>query len=66
MKVFGAVLIGVWAAFWLAVALTALVGGDVMGMVAFMVIGGLPVLWSAELMGTKRGTRTEPGASTDA
>ncbi len=50
MKIVILVVLGVWALFWGACAVSAVAGGDVLGMVAFAVIGGLPWLWSGEIL----------------
>lgn len=45
------VVLGVWSLFWGACAVSAVAGqGDIMGMVAFAVIGGLPWLWAGEIV----------------
>lgn len=54
------VVFSVWALFWGACAVSALTGqGDVMGMIAFSIIGGLPWLWASEITGAVRSTPAE-------
>lgn len=57
MRGFVLVVLSVWALFWGACAVTAVAHGDVMGMVAFGIIGGLPWLWCTEIL-----TRAKPSA----
>lgn len=45
MRVLLGVVLGVWALFWFGTSLVAVFGGDVLGFIAFNVIGGLPWLW---------------------
>jgi len=46
------VVLSVWALFWLGCAASAAFGqGDIMGMIAFGVIAGLPWLWVSEITG---------------
>lgn len=65
MKVVMSVIIGVWAAFWVACSVSAWANGDGMGIVAFAVIAFLPVLWFGELTGTKRGTSDQGSEGTE-
>jgi hypothetical protein len=52
MRALVMIVLGVWALFWLGCAASAVFGqGDVMGMIAFAVIGGLPWLWVSEIVG---------------
>lgn len=53
------VVLAVWSLFWGACAFTAIGRGDVMGMIAFGIIGGLPWLWASEITGAVRSTPAE-------
>lgn len=50
MKIFLAVVFGVWSLFFGACAVSAVVGsGDVFGLAAFAVLAGLPWLWFGDI-----------------
>lgn len=52
MRIFLAVVFGVWSLFFGACAVSAVAGsGDVLGLAAFTVLAGLPWLWYGDITG---------------
>ena len=50
MRVLVCVLLGVWSLVWSAFALTALGRGDVLGVIAFGLIAGIPWMWITDVL----------------